>query len=162
MTVKLSKTLILILLLLATVTTACGSQPADQAPASGQAGDIKLMLAAYTTPREAYAEIIPLFQAYWKEKTGQNVIFEESYLGSGAQSRAVVEGFEADVVALSLEADVTRIQDAGLIRTLPFPAFSHCSRKIIAPSKETVLRMQRSTSPANTAARLVLVSSTVL
>ena len=73
------------------------------------------MLAAYTTPREAYAEIIPLFQAYWKEKTGQNVIFEESYLGSGAQSRAVVEGFEADVVALSLEADVTRIQDAGLI-----------------------------------------------
>ena len=41
--------------------------------------------------------------------------FEESYLGSGAQSRAVVEGFEADVVALSLEADVTRIENAGLI-----------------------------------------------
>jgi sulfate transport system substrate-binding protein len=43
------------------------------------------------------------------------VTFEESYLGSGAQSRAVVEGFEADVVALSLEADITRISDAGLI-----------------------------------------------
>jgi sulfate transport system substrate-binding protein len=43
------------------------------------------------------------------------VIFEESYLGSGAQSRAVVNGFEADLVALSLEADVLRIQDAGLI-----------------------------------------------
>src|SRR4029078_3067406 len=38
----------------------------------------------------------------------------ESYLGSGAQSRAIVEGFEADIAALSLEADITRIEKAGL------------------------------------------------
>ncbi|MEA3327497.1 MAG: sulfate ABC transporter substrate-binding protein [Chloroflexota bacterium] len=77
--------------------------------------EVKLILGAYTTPREAYGEIIPLFQEFWYSKTGQRVIFEESYLGSGAQSRAVVNGFEADVVALSLEADVNRIQEAGLI-----------------------------------------------
>src|SRR5512139_1345909 len=92
--------------------------------AAGQGGEVKLTLAAYTTPREAYGEIIPLFQSYWKEKTGQTVTFEESYLGSGAQSRAVIEGFEADIVALSLEADVTRIENAGLIthdwRSKPF------------------------------------------
>ena len=41
--------------------------------------------------------------------------FEQSYLGSGAQSRAIVEGFEADIAALSLEADVERIAQAGLI-----------------------------------------------
>lgn len=76
---------------------------------------VTLTLAAYTTPREAYAEIIPLFQAYWLEETGQQVEFQESYLGSGAQSRAVAGGFEADVVALSLESDVTRLVDAGLI-----------------------------------------------
>jgi sulfate/thiosulfate-binding protein len=76
---------------------------------------ITLTLAAYTTPREAYAEIIPLFQAYWLEQSGQQVNFQESYLGSGAQSRAVAEGFEADVVALSLERDVTRLVDAGLV-----------------------------------------------
>jgi sulfate/thiosulfate-binding protein len=81
----------------------------------GRPAEVKLTLGAYTTPREAYGEIIPLFQAYWKEQTGQDVTFEESYLGSGAQSRAVVEGFEADIVALSLEADVNRIADAGLI-----------------------------------------------
>ena len=80
-----------------------------------QDDEIKLILGAYTTPREAYSQIIPLFQAKWLAETGQTVIFEESYLGSGAQSRAVVDGFEADVVALSLEADVNRIQDAGLI-----------------------------------------------
>src|SRR6187399_1199009 len=96
-------TLLLILLLAAIGIT---SQAQD---------DVTLVLAAYTTPREAYAEIIPLFQAYWLEETGQTVTFEESYLGSGAQSRAVEGGFEADIVALSLEADVTRIVDAGLI-----------------------------------------------
>ena len=41
--------------------------------------------------------------------------FEESYQGSGAQSRAIVEGFDADIAALSLEADINRIADAGLI-----------------------------------------------
>lgn len=83
--------------------------------AQAQEDSITLTLAAYTTPREAYVEIIPLFQAYWLEQTGQQVNFQESYLGSGAQSRAVAGGFEADIVALSLERDVTRLVDAGLI-----------------------------------------------
>src|SRR5215510_12702367 len=111
---KLRKTLIFTLLLIALLTTGCGAgAQSTEAPATGN--EVKLILAGYTTPREAYGEIIPLFQAYWKEKTGQKVTFEESYQGSGAQSRAVAEGFEADVVALSLEADITRIEKAGLI-----------------------------------------------
>jgi sulfate transport system substrate-binding protein len=101
---------VLLLLGMVFFLSACdGANPA-------QDGDeIKLILGAYTTPREAYGEIIPLFQQYWLDQTGQRVVFEESYLGSGAQSRAVVDGFEADIVALSLEADVNRIQEAGLI-----------------------------------------------
>jgi sulfate transport system substrate-binding protein len=107
-------------LVVALLATACGggaaSNNATQAPAKNSPkGDVKLTLGAYTTPREAYAEIIPLFQKYWKDKTGQTVTFEESYQGSGAQSRAIVEGFEADIAALSLEADITRIEKAGLI-----------------------------------------------
>ncbi len=75
-----------------------------------------ITLGAYTTPREVYGNaIIPAFQAYWKEKTGQTVIFEASYLGSGAQSRAIIGGFEADVAALSLEADIDAIAKTGLI-----------------------------------------------
>lgn len=75
-----------------------------------------LTLGAYTTPREAYGKaIIPAFQRYWKQKTGQEVRFQESYLGSGAQARAIVGGFEADVAALSLEADVDTLAKAGLI-----------------------------------------------
>jgi sulfate/thiosulfate-binding protein len=92
---------------------ACSSPAVNSDQTTGD--QVKLTLGAYTTPREAYKELIPIFQAQWKEKTGQDVVFEESYLGSGAQSRAIVEGFEADVAALSLEADINRIQSAGLI-----------------------------------------------
>ncbi|TAK14377.1 MAG: sulfate ABC transporter substrate-binding protein [Anaerolineae bacterium] len=104
----------ILLALASLVLAACGGQAPEDA--SSPAGDtVTLTLAAYTTPREAYRVLIPIFQEQWLAQTGQTVIFEESYLGSGAQSRAVVEGFEADIVALSLEADVTRIVDAGLI-----------------------------------------------
>jgi sulfate/thiosulfate-binding protein len=109
---KYTRKLIVSLLSIALFTTGCASGNATQASSGNE---VKLILAAYTTPREAYGEVIPLFQKYWKDKTGQTVTFEESYQGSGAQSRAVVEGFEADVVALSLEADITRIEKAGLI-----------------------------------------------
>jgi sulfate/thiosulfate transport system substrate-binding protein len=74
-----------------------------------------LVLGAYTAPREAYRDIIPLFQDHWKKKTGQEVQVRESYLGSGAQSRAIAGGFEADIAALSLEADITRLVKAGLV-----------------------------------------------
>ena len=86
----------------------------------GQGGNgvnkVTLILGAYTTPREAYGKaLIPAFQKYWKEKTGQDVEFQESYQASGAQSRAIIGGFEADIAALSLEGDVDRIAEAGLI-----------------------------------------------
>lgn len=75
-----------------------------------------LTLAAYTVTREIYRkEIIPSFKKYWKEKTGEEVRFAESYTASGVQSRAILSGNEADVAALSLEQDITRLEDAGLI-----------------------------------------------
>ena len=107
---KKSRRLNLFAALLALLLAACGA-----AAPQDTAGEVTLVLAAYTTPREAFAEIIPLFQAQYLDQTGQTVVFDESYQGSGAQSRAVVEGFEADIVALSLEADINRIEDAGLI-----------------------------------------------
>jgi len=102
--------------LLVGILTGCGGSSAGTTAAENESGEpVKLILGAYTTPREAYQELIPIFQKQWKDQTGQDVIFEESYLGSGAQSRAILEGFEADVAALSLEADINRIENAGLI-----------------------------------------------
>ena len=117
---ELKKTLIASFLIIAILVTGCATSSSSES----NGDEVKLILAAYTTPREAYRELIPLFQQKWKEETGQTVTFEESYQGSGAQSRAVAEGFEADIVALSLEADVIRLEDAGLIthdwRSEPF------------------------------------------
>jgi sulfate/thiosulfate-binding protein len=92
------------------------AEPAGAETAPKSTETRTLTLAGYTTPREAYGEaILPAFQAEWKKKTGQDVKFEASYQGSGAQARAVKEGLEADVVALSLEPDVQVLEDAGLI-----------------------------------------------
>jgi sulfate transport system substrate-binding protein len=88
----------------------CGGQTAT----SGN--KVTLILGGYTTPREAYGKaVIPAFQKHWKEKTGQDVEFQESYQASGAQSRAIIGGFEADIAALSLEGDIDKIAEAGLI-----------------------------------------------
>src|SRR4051812_24884824 len=74
-----------------------------------------LTLAAYTTPREAYRAILPAFAARWKQQHGENLRFAESYLGSGAQARAVIAGFQADVAALSLAPDIDKLVKAGLV-----------------------------------------------
>ncbi len=99
----------------ATAAPSSGSAGSASAASPSRSGPVKLILGAYTTPREAYGEIIPLFKTYWKAKSGQDVEFQESYQASGAQSRAIAEGFEADIAALSLEDDITRLQTAGLI-----------------------------------------------
>lgn len=95
--------------------TACRKETKAGA-ATPSSKPVTLILGAYTTPREAYGKaIIPAFQKNWKDKTGQQVEFRESYQGSGAQSRAIIGGFEADVAALSLEGDIQRIAETGLI-----------------------------------------------
>ncbi len=79
-------------------------------------GTPTITFAAYSTPREVYdAKIIPAFKAMWKDETGVEPQFFESYTGSTTQAENVVNGSGADVVALSLAPDVQLIQDAGLI-----------------------------------------------
>jgi len=84
-------------------------------PATSSLAQRTLTIGAYTTPREAYRAILPAFAAQWKQQHGENLRFAESYLGSGAQARAIVAGFQADVAALSLAPDVDRLVRAGLV-----------------------------------------------
>ena len=99
----------------AMIAAGCGSDDTNDASAAGDGGagkTAKLTLVAYSTPREAFEEIIPNFQ---ETDEGANVEFEQSYGASGDQSRAVEGGLAADVVDLSLEPDLTRLVDAGLV-----------------------------------------------
>jgi sulfate transport system substrate-binding protein len=83
---------------------ACGDS------ASG-AGSIDLV--AYSTPQQVYEEHLePDFQ---QSDQGDGVEFSNSFGSSGDQSRAVEAGQPADVVEFSLEPDMTRLVDAGLV-----------------------------------------------
>jgi len=80
--------------------------------AAGAAKDTKLALVAYSTPREAYAQLIPAFQ---KTAAGNGVSFSQSYGASGEQSRAVASGLDADIVAFSLAPDITSLVQKKLV-----------------------------------------------
>jgi sulfate/thiosulfate transport system substrate-binding protein len=75
-----------------------------------------ITLAAYSNVYDVYGKLISNFQTEWKDShDGQQVIFQTSFGGSTTQAQNVVNGFPADIVALSLAPDVQLIQDAGLI-----------------------------------------------
>jgi sulfate/thiosulfate-binding protein len=80
--------------------------------ASSRSADIDLSLVAYSTPREAYGKLIPMFE---KTPQGDGVSFTQSYGASGEQARAVKAGLGADIVALSLAPDVDDLVKAGLV-----------------------------------------------
>ncbi len=84
--------------------------------ANNASGDKELTLVSYAVTRAAYEKIIPQFTAKWKQEKNQNITFNQSYGGSGSQTRAVIDGLEADVVALALALDTKTIERAGLIQ----------------------------------------------
>jgi sulfate transport system substrate-binding protein len=57
----------------------------------------------------------PVIADFQKTSEGKDVKFTTSYGASGDQSRAVIGGLPADEVHLSLEPDVSKIVDAGLV-----------------------------------------------
>jgi sulfate/thiosulfate transport system substrate-binding protein len=91
-----------------------GSGCAPTPGASGRAD--RLTIGAYSVVREAFhAGLLPAFATRWKKQTGRAVVFEESYNASGAQSRAIASGFDADIAVLSLENDMDRLVTAGVV-----------------------------------------------
>ena len=96
------------------VLAACGgsSDDVDGDDAASSGGDTKLSLVAYAVPKVGYDKVIPLFQ---KTEAGKDVSFSQSYGPSGDQSRKVEAGLPTDVVNFSVEPDVTRLVDAGLV-----------------------------------------------
>jgi len=70
---------------------------------------VELTNVSYDPTRELYQAINPAFAASWKQKTGQEVTFRMSHGGSGKQSRAIIDGLDADVATLALAYDIDAI-----------------------------------------------------
>lgn len=86
------------------LTGCSGSSSAD----SGSTLDV----VGYSVLEQANSEVIKAFE---QTDAGKAVTVKGSYGASGDQSRAVAAGQDADEVHLSLEPDVTRLVDEGIV-----------------------------------------------
>lgn len=97
---------------------ACGSSSSStsstgstSASSSGSGGEIKLV--GYSTPQTVYDDALePGFE---KTPAGSGVSFSDSFGASGDQSRAVEAGQPADVVHFSIQPDMQRMVDDGIV-----------------------------------------------
>jgi len=103
-------------LLLAGVLAGCGGPRTAGGDSGGTASSGPLLLVSYSVTKGAYDRILPKFQAAWKQRTGQDLQVKTSYGGSGSQTRAVIDGLDADLVTLALPSDVLKLEKAGLVQ----------------------------------------------
>lgn len=85
---------------------------APAVPASARDA-ITLLNASYDATRELYKEFNAAFARHWKERTGNDLVIQQSHGGSGKQARSVIDGLRADVVTLALAYDIDAIADKG-------------------------------------------------
>jgi sulfate transport system substrate-binding protein len=83
--------------------------------ASAALADTTLLNASYDVARDVYKDYNPMFQKYWKAKTGEGLELKQSHGGSTKQVRAVADGLEADVVTMNQANDVEFLADRGLV-----------------------------------------------
>ena len=81
-------------------------------PAHAEPG---LLNASYDVARDVYKDYNPMFQKYWKAKTGENIDIRQSHGGSSKQVRAVADGLDADVVTMNQATDIEFLADKGLV-----------------------------------------------
>ncbi|MBD2337926.1 sulfate ABC transporter substrate-binding protein [Calothrix sp. FACHB-156] len=97
-----------------------GNNSATETPAASNVAankqNVEVTLVSFAVTKAAHEAIIPKFVEKWKQEHNQTVTFKQSYGGSGSQTRAVIDGLEADVVHLALAADTQKIEKAGLIQ----------------------------------------------
>ena len=101
---------ILAALVLVAGLAACGDD--SESSSGGSGSDETISIVGFAVPEAANKAIA----AEWGETPeGKGVKFVTSYGASGDQSRAVVDGLEADYVHFSVSSDVTRLVDNDLV-----------------------------------------------
>ena len=107
---------------------------------------IELLNVSYDPTRELYVDYNQAFAAYWKTKTGDDVVVKQSHGGSGAQARSVIDGLQADVVTLALAADIDNIQSRGHLLS---PDWQSKLPENSTPYTSTIVLLVRKGNPKN-------------
>lgn len=78
--------------------------------------DREILNVSYDPTRELYEAFNKKFIEHWKEETGETVTVRQSHGGAGKQTRAIIDGLEADVATLALAYDIDAISEkTGII-----------------------------------------------
>jgi sulfate transport system substrate-binding protein len=85
------------------------------APSMAQGKPQTLLNTSYDVARELFTAINPKFAADWKQKTGQDVQFEQSFAGTSRQAQSILQGLKADVVTFNQVPDVDILAKRGLL-----------------------------------------------
>lgn len=99
-----------------TLTACTGGGPSDAVSGTQvlakAAASTTIDLYGFSVAKAAFEAVLPAFA---NSPSGTGVAVNASYGASGDQSRKVAAGAAADVVSFSVEPDVTRLVDAGLV-----------------------------------------------
>jgi sulfate transport system substrate-binding protein len=99
---------------------------------------------SYDPTRELYREFNDAFAEYWRAQGNEAVTIRQTHGGSGAQARTVIDGLDADVVTLALEADIDAIaEESGKIR----PDWRGTLENNNAPYTSTIVFLVRKGNP---------------
>ncbi len=113
--------------------------------ASGlQAAEYKLLNAAYDVSRDVYKDLNPAFTVQWQRThPGNTVKIDMSHGGSSKQARAVIDGLDADFVAMNSSLDIDAIAASGLLPA----AWAKQLPQASSPSWSTILFLVRKGNP---------------
>ena len=96
-------------------TAGTGGPSTASTQASGGTFDGKLRIASYEPTVELYRDLNAAFRQKWKQATGRDIDVETSHGPSGTQAQKIAQGNEVDIAALSVDFDIDKIVEAGVI-----------------------------------------------
>ena len=121
------------------IPAGCGSKETGKEPQKAetsktQAKTISLVIASCCVTEDVTTkELIPNFEKYWKDKTGEDVKIQASFAGSGTLTNQILGGDPKQVAILSSDLYAQNLQGKGLTGTdwKSFPNQGIVARSVI-------------------------------
>ena len=110
------------------------------------AAEVKILNVSYDVTREFYQDYNKVFADYWKAKTGDTVIVNQSHGGSSKQAQSVVNGLEADVVTMNQPPDIDVLSSTA--KLIPANWATRLPNKSV-PYTSTIVFVVRKGNPKN-------------
>lgn len=80
---------------------------------SAQAEQREMLNVSYDIARELYASLNPVFIEKWQQQSGDTLTIKQSHAGSSKQTRAILQGLQADLVTFNQVLDVDVLAKRG-------------------------------------------------